>query len=284
MAPNPDAPVLAVARRTQAPGHSSSYSDAHSSRSVARSRQDSRSSESQAWHLTLGRYSSSAPTQGSGDATCLPVGRRSYTRLSWYQQSFTRGSGSGDLGAVGEIWAFDACSGDRHEGRRRKEGCGGWGAMAVAPSRWHSARGREGKWICTNWASGRLPEDDRQTERESSGTGTTEATPVAALRQAEHTRERVDPTNGASDWPEDERRKEGESSGSRATGVTPVAVLRLAGTPWAKGKLRELRRVGEGMGRAPGSYEEQTHPNVWLGGCPPLLEEQPPGELKPHRL
>jgi hypothetical protein len=106
--------------------------------------------------------------------------------------------------------------------------------MAVAPSRWHSARGREGKWIFANWASGRLPEDDRQTERESSGTGTTEATPVAALRQAEHTRERVDPTNGASDWPEDERRKEGESSGSRATGVTPVAVLRLAGTPWAK--------------------------------------------------
>ena len=38
------------------------------------------------------------------------------------------------------------------------------------------------------------------------------------------------------------------------------------------------------MGRAPGSYEEQTHPNVWLGGCPPLLEEQPPGELKPHRF
>ena len=143
----------------------------------------------------------------------------------------------------------------------------------MAPSRWHSARGREGKWICANWASGRLPEDDRQTERESSGTG---ATPVATRRQAEHTRERVDPTNGASDWPEDERRKEGESSGSRATGVTPVAVLRLAGTPWAKGKSRELRRVGEGRGRAPGSYEEQTHPNVWQGGCPHLLEEQPP--------
>ena len=105
--------------------------------------------------------------------------------MSWYQQSFTRGSGSADLGAVGEIWAFDACSGDRHEGRRRKEGCGGWGAMAVAPSRWHSARGREGKWIFANWASGRLPEDDRQTERENSGTGTTEATPVAALRLAD---------------------------------------------------------------------------------------------------
>jgi hypothetical protein len=30
------------------------------------------------------------------------------------------------------------------------------------------------------------------------------------------------------------------------------------------------------MGRAPGSYEEQTHPNVWQGGCSPLLEEQPP--------
>ena len=23
---------------------------------------------------------------------------------------------------------------------------------------------------------------------------------------------------------------------------------------------------------------------MWLGGCPPLLEEQPPGELKPHRF
>ena len=201
---------------------------------VPQSRCDPRCGESTSVTPAVILHCGAGQTQGSGDATCLPVGRRSYTRLSWYQQSFTRGSGSADLGAVGEIWAFDACSGDRHEGRRRKEGCGGWGAMAVAPSRWHSARGREGKWICANWASGRLPEDDRQTERESSGTGTTEATPVAALRQAEHTRERVDPTNGASDWPEDERRKEGGSSGSRATGVTPVAVLRLAGTPWAK--------------------------------------------------
>jgi hypothetical protein len=38
------------------------------------------------------------------------------------------------------------------------------------------------------------------------------------------------------------------------------------------------------MERAPGSYEGQTHTNVWQGGCPPLLEEQPPREFKPTDL